>query len=330
LPEIQSIAVEGSQRIVLVLRVDADAFDHPVVVSGRVKIRVASSSINADRAIIEQLVDRDRGGSSPQAGGFVVPFSPENVPFWDSTSPPYATFRVTGSLQLTRQVLQRPWLSSKAIRAARQSLESSVVPESLWLRGALVERLLSHPRRWKLDWRRANDCRITVEPKDPSHWPIQALGGGAQVVLSQQTLYAVVAAWLPVSDRSAPLQIEDVHSLLLGLLLTCRDLLTDAAAAMTPAAALRWTGWTGWIQPADSSAPIDVVVDFSRWARATTGGTGGCLLPRYTTKNVYGSAFDELVREWLLLFLATNGILDHETDIETFKPPDWLNRVARP
>ena len=111
-PEIVPIAIPNeSGSIVLVLRVDAEAFAHPVVVSGKVKIRVGSSSINADRLTVERLVDRDRQPSPVAYQGHVIPINAESMPFWDHTYQPYATFRVVGSLRLPHEVLQHAVVS---------------------------------------------------------------------------------------------------------------------------------------------------------------------------------------------------------------------------
>jgi hypothetical protein len=323
MPEIQPIAVPGSENIVLVLRVDADAFTHPVVVAGKVKIRVESSSINADRLTIERLVARDKGG--PGAGmGLVTPFNSENMPFWESGYEPYATIRIAGSLELTRQVLERPWLPSASVTATRRGVEHLVIPDAVWMMGALFQRVLDEARPWHLDWRRERDIRLTIQPKDENRWPLGALGAGVHLALSGQTLYVLVASWLSPSEKSEPLSLVDLHHLLCGLLVSSRDLLYRVADSLKPATAKRWNSWKGWLQPTNNSTVIDTVVDLTRWERASTMGGGGYLLPEYTVPDVSGSSFDALVREWILLFLAANGCLDHEEDVALLNSPAWL------
>ena len=57
---------------------------------------------------------------------------------------------------------------------------------------------------------------------------------------------------------------------------------------------------------------------------APTGGSAQ-LLPETSLLDVDGASFCALVHEWLLLLLATNGVLGHEDDIEALHTPDWLS-----
>jgi hypothetical protein len=200
-----------------------------------------------------------------------------------------------------------------------------VIPDAQWLVGAIFHRARETPRPWTLAWRRAQDLRIDLPPLDPNHFPLKAIGAGAFVALNGQQLHVVVVGWLAQSGAVRPLPIEDAYLLLLGLSITSRDLLNDIASVLAPSGPRRWAGWKGWIQPWNNSAPIEETIDFSRWERVgSTAGGGGFLLPEYNVSNVTGESFDFLVREWLLLFLASNGILHHEEDIVALRAPDWL------
>jgi hypothetical protein len=56
------------QRLVLVLRVDADAVPHPVMVSGRVLFRIPGHSVPADRRRVLDLVARDQAARDTERG----------------------------------------------------------------------------------------------------------------------------------------------------------------------------------------------------------------------------------------------------------------------
>ena len=60
MPEIIAVAIPGGDRLVLVLRVDADAVPHPVVVSGKVLSRIPGHSVPADRRRVLDLAARDQ------------------------------------------------------------------------------------------------------------------------------------------------------------------------------------------------------------------------------------------------------------------------------
>ena len=165
---------------------------------------------------------------------------------------------------------------------------------------------------------------MRIAPQNPAKWPIEATGAGASATLNGQRLDASVAAWLPASEDAKPLSIEDAHLSMLALLTSLRDFLSAIAEHLTPGSPARWGIWRGWIQPPDRNRPIDDVLDLSRWERAPSIGSGDHSLPEYTTHDVSDRSFDGLVREWLLLLLANNGILGHETNIESLRTPYWL------
>jgi hypothetical protein len=69
MPEIIPVAMPGGQKLILVLRVDADAVSHPVMVSGKVLFRIPGHSVPADRRRVLDLVARDQAapGTAPSA-----------------------------------------------------------------------------------------------------------------------------------------------------------------------------------------------------------------------------------------------------------------------
>ena len=69
MPEIIPVAMPGGQRLILVLRVDADAVPHPVMVSGKVLFRIPGHSVPADRRRVLDLVARDQAARAPSAPG---------------------------------------------------------------------------------------------------------------------------------------------------------------------------------------------------------------------------------------------------------------------
>ena len=325
LPDIVPIAIpHNPDAIVLVLLVDADAFAHPVVVNGKVKIRVGSSSTNADRSTVERLVDRNRQPSALPNHGYLIPINAESMPFWDHGYQPYATFRIRGSLRLPQQAVRQTWFPTSAVRAAIHTLNGAILPDRQWLMGALAHRESDRPRYWDLEFRRARDFRVTIQPEGQKRWPLGAAGAGAYVAMNGLVLTSIVALWLTPQPGAEPLTLNDIHDVLLSQLVTSRDLLRALAGSLSPTGRIRWGGWTGWIQPGDSSESLDSVINFSRWQRAASIGAGSALLPETSVRSVESDSFVELVREWLLLMLAANGVLGHEEDVDALNNPSWL------
>lgn len=69
MPEIIPVAIPGSDQLVLVLRVDADAVPHPVVVNGKVLYRIPGNSVPADRRRVLDLAARDHAAPGPSRPG---------------------------------------------------------------------------------------------------------------------------------------------------------------------------------------------------------------------------------------------------------------------
>jgi hypothetical protein len=68
MPEIIPVAMPDGQRLILVLRVDADAALHPVMVSGKVLFRIPGHSVLADRRRVLDLVARDQAARGTERG----------------------------------------------------------------------------------------------------------------------------------------------------------------------------------------------------------------------------------------------------------------------
>src|ERR1022692_2883076 len=68
MPEIIPVAIPSGDRLVLVLRVDADAVPHPVMVSGKVLFRIPGHSVPADRRRVLDLATRDQAAPGTEQG----------------------------------------------------------------------------------------------------------------------------------------------------------------------------------------------------------------------------------------------------------------------
>ncbi len=136
MPEIIPVATPDGKRLILVLRVDADAVPHPVMVSGRVLFRIPGHSVPADRHRVLDLVARDQAARDTERGRMNVlriPWQPTEIGIWpeDSDPPPRTgALRVVGGLELPRRILDRPWLDSAARQAALDALNNSPLRQS--------------------------------------------------------------------------------------------------------------------------------------------------------------------------------------------------------
>jgi hypothetical protein len=122
---------EQRQQLILVLRVDADAVSHPVMVSGKVLFRIPGHSVPADRHRVLDLVARDQATRNAERGKMNVlrpPWHPTEMGIWPDDKDPHpraGALRVIGGLELPRRILNRPWLDSAARQAALDALNNS-------------------------------------------------------------------------------------------------------------------------------------------------------------------------------------------------------------
>jgi len=329
-PEVRTIAIEEKpDHIALVILADPEKFEHPVVVFGKVKIRVGSSSTNADRPAIERLVDRNKASQSSGDTVYLVPANQSYVPYWEDTDPPFATIRVATSLLLGRTILDRPVITIEAIDVALRVMKESLVPTALWFMGALFDVELVESRNWDVIKRSARQFRLSVRPKEQGPWPVGDAGAGVIVTLDGQHLEASTTIWFPKSEKSNPLVLSDVYQVLLALLVTTRDLLTGVGESLVPDTITRMGTWRGWIQSdgGQTARELGEILDFGPGTRiAADYTTPAYALPDFRLKEVNIDSFEYLVRLWLDILFADCGVVHHEAALAALEKPFWFGR----
>lgn len=148
MPEVIPVAKPGTDLLVLVLRVDADAVLHPVMVSGKVLYRLPGQKMPADRQRVLDMIARDSTAQVPQSGPMQIVhrgWLPQNIPLWPEAVGPHGDpqeipstvageLRVVGGLTLPQRILDRPWLGSRAEQAAVDALNNAPLRKSpIWL-----------------------------------------------------------------------------------------------------------------------------------------------------------------------------------------------------
>jgi hypothetical protein len=138
MPQVIPVAKPGTDRLVIVLRVDADAVLHPVIAAGKVLHRLPGQKAPADRQRIIDMIARDTPGQA-QSGPMQIirpPWRPQDVPLWPDDQGHAASaeisgeLRVVGGLTLPPRILQRPWLDTRAKQAAVDALNNSPLRNS--------------------------------------------------------------------------------------------------------------------------------------------------------------------------------------------------------
>lgn len=112
MPEVIPVAIPDSDRLIILLRINADEVLHPVMVAGRILYRVPGASVPADRVRVLHLVERDRHGRRDThyrgPGASIRDGSRHEIWPGDMANCD-AGLRILSGIRLPRRVLRRAW-----------------------------------------------------------------------------------------------------------------------------------------------------------------------------------------------------------------------------
>ena len=324
MPEIIPVAMPGGQKLVLVLRVDADAVPHPVMVSGKVLFRIPGHSVPSRQAPRPRPRGQGPGRPGHRAGQDerrAPPLAPDgHGPMArrttrEGTQLRSGVLRVAGGLELPRRVLDRPWLGLAARQAALDALNNS--PLQLSPHWFLTT--------WDTVEARATDLRLFAGEVNAGHLPRPGRGlpppGRPQ---------ALDAGRLPVDRRG---RVRGRHGD--GALLPRPSRGDDHDRIHEPRT---WQGPEAWPSPATRSpgkagssrkttwqSPTWSASEASAPTTATTHRTGH--FPEARAAGTDIEDLNSLARDWLTYWLLDMGSLgprDFETWIAAWPRPDFL------
>lgn len=316
MPEIISVAIPHSQRLILVLRANADTVPHPVMVSGKVLFRIPGHSVPADRRRVLDLVARDQSVRNAERGRLNVlrpPWHPTEMAIWpeDKDSQLRAgALRVTGGLELPRRVLDRPWLNSAARQAALDALNNSPLRRSpVWFL-----------RTWDTKEARATHLRFLAEEVPKGTYRTQ---GAAYLRLADRRLTMLVGFRWTGAGFGDGLNMEHFYHALLGAMITIESTCRHVARAIDVAEPSDLLAWEAWLQPGNDLSVTDVV-SFGRLSRDNTDDPRTGHFPEARAAGTSIEELDELARDWLTYWLLDMGTRDFEQWVAGWDRPDFL------
>ena len=324
MPEIVPVAMPGGQKLVLVLRVDADAVSHPVMVSGKVLIRIPGHSIPADRRRVLDLAARDQASPGSEQARMSVerrPWQPKDIALWPEDSDGKearlrsGVLRIVGGLELPRRVLDRPWLGLAARQAALDALNNSP--------------LRSSPNWFLTSWdtveARATDLRLLAKEVSQGTYRVQ---GGACLHLADRRLSMLVGfRWVDGSGFGDAIAMEHLYHAMLGAMITIACTCAHAARASGVAEPSNPLAWEGWLQPENDLAVTDVV-SFGGLRPENGNEYTAAYFPSARAGGTSTDDLDALARDWLtywLLDMGKLGRVDFEHWIAGWTRPDFLH-----
>lgn len=317
MPEIIPVAIPGSEHLILVLRVDADAVPHPVMVGGKVLFRIPGHSVPADRRRVLDLVVRDQADRGTERGRMNVlhiPWHPTETGIWpEDKDPPPRTgaLRVVGGLELPRRILDRPWLDSTARQAALDALNKSP------LRKGPVWFLTT----WNTMEARATHLRYLAAEVPRGTYRTQS---AAYIRLAGRRLSMLVGfRWTEGAGLGGGLLLEHFYHALLGAMITIASTSRHVARAANVAEPSDPLTWEGWLQPGNNLSVTDVV-NFGVLDRDSTDDLRTGHFPEARAAGMDIEDLDELARDWLTYWLLDMGVHNFETQVAGWARPDYL------
>ena len=325
-PEVIPVAVPTDpDRVIVLLRVDADQVIHPVVLGGTVHVRYPGQTVKADREQITALVSR--ATSTPSHDGLALPHLPiegARSILFPEDAPDFAfQLRLIGSATLPYRVRQRPWLDTAARSAIRDTFRASPLPDDMWFeRPPLGERddFTWHENDARATWGRYGTQAPTFRrQRDPA---IRV--GGAYVTLQGRVLRVLVGVGVqrdPAHD-SAKLRLADLYRGLLALVVTHRDVVCAVATSLDAADTMRFTSREAWLLPGESRT-VEQILDLDEFAPRGPGGSDQMLhfVPLVAGDDI--GSLDRLVQQWLEIAMLDAGAREFEHALVTQPRPYW-------
>jgi Putative DNA-binding domain len=318
IPEVIPVAKPGTNRLVIVLRVDADAVLHPVMVGGKVLYRLPGQKAPADRQRVIDMIARDTPGQAQSGPMQIISqgWRPQSIPLWaedDSLTESAAMsgeLRVVGGLTLPHRILSRPWLDTPAKQAAVDALNNAP------LRGSPSWSL----KPWLLTEARAGSLRYvsSAVPYRPVH-----AEAGAYLRLAGRYLALVVGfRWLKVDDGPFRLDVDTFHDALLACMVTVASTCAHVARSLNAAAPVEPRTWEAWLTSTNDNV-LDVV-DMGRFIRDNRGSVVGAFFPATTVRGNDLADLEQAARDWLTYWLLEIGTRGFEDPLARRAVPAWI------
>jgi Schlafen, AlbA_2 len=325
MPEVIPVVRPGTDRLVLVLRIDADAVLHPVMVRGKVLYRLPGQKAPADRQRVIEMIARDNAAQQVLSGPMQIPYPswrPQDLPLWPETFseegdsealPPTVAgeLRVVGGLTLPQRILDRPWLDTRAKQAATDVLNNAPLRNSpSWSLQA-----------WLLTEARAGVLRYesSAVPNRPVHAEARAY-----VRLAGRYLAVLVGfRWFKLEDGGPlKLDLDTFHEAMLACMVTAASTSAHVAKSLNAAAPSQPRKWEAWLTSHDSNALN--AVDITRFLRDSRDREVGAFFPPTQVAANDISYLDRVARDWLTYWLLEIGARSFEESLEQKPRPEWI------
>lgn len=326
MPEVIPVRLTDSPtNVVVVLRIDVDRVDVPVVLDGRILLRVPGSNVGARRDEIVSLVQRDASTSLSAGYGQLSP-DVGNIRMWDDSEPTPAEIRVHARFVLPRHATTRAWLGTPLIEGLRAVLEDGPVPSRLrtqWVR--------SHewtPAGWQVVETGALRVRLRSEPNPSVHRGRPVFSGSAILTLAGRRLDTLVSTRTTPRDDDADLVLGDVsalHEVVLGGLVAVVAAGRSAMQGLGVDFGAPLPALTGWLGGSIGLASLELTQSWLRYGERASRSDW-----RTSETQPAGLSVEDLdvvARQWLVPLLFELGVAGFEDDVDGLELPNWASAL---
>jgi hypothetical protein len=325
MPEVIPVAKRGTDRLVLVLRVDADAVLHPVMVRGKVLYRLPGQKAPADRARVIDMIARDSAAQQSRSGPMQIAqpsWRPQDISLWPEPVTPFGDIdalpstvsgelRVVGGLTLPQRILGRPWLNTRAKQAALDMLNNAPLRNSpIWVLSP-----------WTLTEAGAGFLRYESSPS-----PRGLVYGDARAyvrLVGRHLAVLVSFRWLKLEDgRPFKLDLGSFQDALLACMITSASTCAHVAKSLDVAAPSEPRTWEAWLTGDEDN--VLNAVDISRYHRDSRSKTARAFFPPTKVPTNDPMHLDRVVRDWLTYWLLEIGTRSFEDLLEHRAVEGWV------
>ncbi|MEU4404145.1 ATP-binding protein [Streptosporangium sp. NPDC023963] len=333
LPEAIPVRIPYTDKLVAVLRIDADAVLHPVLVKGTTLYRIPGHNVPADRQRVLDLVARDQTGlvgTQIPAGAIRFPpplaGSASDFPLWPDEHTTLVTVRFKGEVLLPQRILERPWLGSVAKEAALDALNRSPIPDKVWGMAPPPQQLQSSA--WQITEARATSFKMRAPlqgtVKSASEMPASA---SAFLSLAGRTLSIILGMRCYLKQHEViPLGLQDLYQCVLAELLSISSACDAVSTAIGAAEPSELQAWEGWLQP-QSDLRVPSVLNINDYPRDGTEQPIGGWFPPARPRGRSVADLDAMARDWITVLLLEMGLRDFEKWLSSIALPEWAQHM---
>jgi hypothetical protein len=323
IPELIPVRIPDSDLLILVIRVEADEFEHPVVVGGRVLVRAPGQSVPADRDRIVALSRPPTASTDTwiNGQGAALPNDPMRFDLTEEEGPDLS-IRTMARLELPRRAQHFPWLSTPGTMALLDTLNKSVVPQDVWLGSATPERRPT----WRIFQARSGYVRAQALQADQLGSPQRSnCGGGVFLSRGSRDLSILLELSVANGDAERPvvMGLEQLVEGLLAVVLTATSALEAVAVALGCGEPTRLTSISGWLLPGDGRT-MSQVLPLEEFGRHGQSESSIGVFPALRPRSKDPQDLDQLVRAWITAALLDDARYGFEEALAAVPNPWWM------